>query len=143
MLQARSAQINLNLVQSIVTHFESEINAQDDDGNTPLMALLQRYFGDAPHPRRPTQAKKGDQNADKDEAVHVEGDPRNLLPFMEYLITCPDADLNIQNNAGDTALHIVCRYFHVGALEAMLCNLNSFEQASKYCLFAFKLLDGT
>lgn len=61
---------------------------------------------------------------------------------MEYLITYPGADITILNNDGDTALHIVCRYFHVGALEAMLCNVNSFEQAAKYCLIAFQLLDG-
>ena len=66
----------------------------------------------------------------------------DLFPILEYLLACPNTDVNIQNNAGDTALHIVSRQLHIGALEAMLCNLNSFDQAAVYCMLAFRLLDG-
>jgi ankyrin repeat protein len=112
------------------------------------MVLLKRLYEGAFDKESTTNALRrkqppGETREDESISVTEEFSPYlKLKPLVEYLITYPGADITILNNDGDTALHIVSRYFHVGALEAMLCNINSFEQAAKYCLIAFQLLDG-
>lgn len=164
MLQTPEVTLDVAIVKGIVSQFSNELNAQDENGNTPLMVLLQR-FGDlterlamngtddmlysscvekkaaAPKSSSPASGDDEDRSQDEDNGVS-EYETTDLEAVMEYLITCPGTDFAVQNNAGDTALHIVCRYFHVGALEAMLCNFNTFQRAAKFCMIAFKLLDG-
>ncbi len=159
MLQLSGVSINLNLFKSFLGRDTTEINARDEDGNTLLMALLQHVFVSGAPMNYTTLVRKKLQpigsgvanpfafavqaRQNESEENNDVYDSVDLWPIVDYLITCPGTNLNVQNNFGDTALHIVCRHFHIGALEAMLCNLNSCEQASKYCLIAFKLLDGT
>jgi hypothetical protein len=148
MLQHPSAVLSLSLLTTTLSQFSHEINAQEVAGNTPLMVLLKRLYEGAFDKESTTNALRrkqppGETREDESISVTEEFSPYlKLKPLVEYLITYPGADITIQNIDGDTALHIVCRYFHVGALEAMLCNVNSFEQAAKYCLIAFQLLDG-
>jgi hypothetical protein len=156
MLQTPNVSMDLDLVKTITSQFMNEINAQDEDGNTPLMVLLQKLFADESRDsmkyyhlvEKKTKEHVKSYYHDSDDEDQLDNEDNSayeeidLFPIMEYLITCPGTDFTVQNNAGDTALHMVCRYFHVGALEAMLCNINSYEQASKYCVIAFRLLDG-
>lgn len=139
--------ISLSLVTATLQFNSSEINAQDENGNTPLMVLLERLFeSDFDEKSRYNAFQRvpppGETKEDEPISVTEQFSPYlKLKPIVDFLINYPGANLGIQNNLGDTALHIVCRHYHIGALEARQCNFNSFEQAEKFCLIAFKLLD--
>ena len=148
-LNSQSGTLSISLLKTVISEFINELNAQNEAGNTPLMVLAERYLMGL-NEKKLRVLGRFDLDDDvkpvqlgEDDLISVFDEPDKLLPLVEYLMTCPGTDLSIQNNAGDTVQHVACRYFHIGALEAMLCNLNSFEQAAKYCLIAFKLLDGT
>ena len=48
----------------------------------------------------------------------------------------------MQDENGNTALHVACKYFHTGVIDAIDANLNYEDQvrASVYCVLAFKLV---
>lgn len=53
-----------------------------------------------------------------------------------------EANINAQDNNGNTALHFACQYFHNGLLEYALGRIGSMEESAPYFLLPFKLLQG-
>lgn len=145
-----STSCSWGIIEKLLEQF-GEINAQDENGNTPLMVLIDRAFNlpafvmqnTTGENNRYSDSEDSEHNENNEEANNTTVDEIDWHTIIENLIVYEGYDPNVQNNAGDTALHFVCRHYHIGALDAMIGALNSFKLASPYCVVAFKLIEGT
>lgn len=50
--------------------------------------------------------------------------------------------VNAQDQHGNTALHMACKYFHLGLVESILGKINNTRYSERFFVTAFKLLEG-
>lgn len=53
-----------------------------------------------------------------------------------------EANINAQDEKGNTALHFACMFYHNGMLESIFGKLGNLLESASFFLLPFKLLDG-
>ncbi len=62
---------------------------------------------------------------------------------MQMILSKKNININHQDDNGDTALHIACRYFTLGVLDSVNGHMASFKVSSGFFEVPFLLLNGT